>query len=142
MTTPKRFRLPASGIIIVFFLTAAACNSCGNRSVRQSATFSDCENSLQSLIQRSGFKSAFKSNFRAKIESEEGNEIRVQLVVSSEGGKQEENTIGWLIINTATQTIKDITNDPENPEIVSFIPADWTKFITCHDNTNKIISAI
>jgi len=130
MITPKSVRLANTLIGFVFVFIMISYTPATSQSKTRTASV-DCENSLQDLIIGSSLKSAFKKTLRTKIESEDGTAIRVQLVVSSSNSQKVDSTIGWLIIDTAKQTINDITNDPEEPQLLKFNIVNWKRFISC-----------
>lgn len=103
-----------------------------------------CDESLTALIKNSGFKSPFKDDITAAIESRDGNTLKIQLTVKSDGGANPENTVGWLLINTDSKKIMDITNDIQNPVNITYDLQQWNIFINCNKqkkNTNMVNTA-
>ncbi|WP_345949538.1 SH3 domain-containing protein [Mucilaginibacter sp. PAMB04274] len=116
-------------VIHLVWLTSCGCN---NRKQPQEATeVVGCAQSLQVLIKHSGWKSPFKSNFTAEIESTDDKKLRVQLSIPPNGGSRTAHTIGWIVIDEQKKTLSDITNDPENPEPITYQLKDWNRFTTC-----------
>lgn len=109
-----------------------SCGSNNQKQPQQTVDSVSCDQSLQILIRHSEWKSPFNNDFEAEIENAEGNILRVQLSAVNNDGHS--NTIGWIIIDEQKKTLSDITNDPENPENITYQAADWDRFLSCYHN--------
>jgi len=104
-------------------------------------TMVSCDESLTTLIRNSNFKSPFKDDITAAVESVKGNTLKVQLIVKSDGGTNTENTVGWLLIDKVSKKIMDITNDMENPVNVTYDSQQWNTFINCNNQEKNTTMA-
>ena len=95
-------------------------------------TIDNCDNALSRLIKNSTLESPFKEKAETSIDNEENGKITVKLYVKSNGGENQENTVGWIIIDLNNNTLLDITNDIENPDPLRYNIGDYKKFIECH----------
>ena len=109
-------------------------------------TDENCNITLKSLINNSNIKTSFKERMFSSIDNEENEKLTIKLFVKSLGGENNENTIGWIIIDLAKKELLDITNDIDEPVILKYKNTDWDNFIKCYKtpktsktmNTEKI----
>ncbi|WP_345954436.1 SH3 domain-containing protein [Mucilaginibacter sp. PAMB04168] len=118
-------------LMVIHLVWLTSCGSNNRKQPQKATEVAGCAQSLQVLIKHSGWKSPFKSNFTAEIESTDDKKLRVQLLSPPNGGSRTAHTIGWIVIDEQKKTLSDITNDPENPEPITYQLKDWNRFITC-----------
>lgn len=102
-----------------------------SKKVRDAPVTDLCNESLKTLVTNSSFKSPFK-DLRVAIENQEEHTIKVRLYVRSGDGQNTENVVGWLLVDLNKRTIKDITNDQENPANITYLSKDWDNLINCN----------
>ena len=90
-----------------------------------------CDERLKLLIVScSNYKTPFdKHNLHAEIDEEQADGVyRIRLFVY-DSGVNSTNTVGWVVMNTKENTLKDITNDPDSPVILNYNQAAYTYYV-------------
>ena len=117
-------------IYILLFVVVTTCisnagilNTSGNIPLEDSyLTTASCDEKLKNLIiSCHNFKTPFnKKDIHAEIEEEISDGIyRVRLFVYS-NGENSTSSIGWIILDTKKNILKDISLDPESPVILKY----------------------
>ena len=117
-------------IYILLFVVVTTCisnagilNTSGNIPLEDSYfTTASCDEKLKNLIiSCHNFKTPFnKKDIHAEIEEEISDGIyRVRLFVYS-NGENSTSSIGWIILDTKKNILKDISLDPESPVILKY----------------------
>ncbi|KIX19817.1 hypothetical protein SY27_17360 [Flavobacterium sp. 316] len=96
----------------------------------------NCDKTLTRLIVNSDINNVFKDEMKIIIDEEDNEKLRIKLFVKSINGVNEDNTIGWVIIDLIKKKVLDITNDIENPISLNYSDVDWNNFISCYKKTN------
>lgn len=101
----------------------------------------NCEDLLKKFIKSSNLQSPFLKNIEVKVESAEASILRIQLFIKTPEGQNQETTVGWIILDAENKKLLDITNDIDNPEILSFDTALWNRIMKCFfDNKNQYLT--
>lgn len=90
-----------------------------------------CDERLKLLIVScSNYKTPFdKHNLHAEIDGEQADGVyRIRLFVY-DSGVNSTNTVGWVVMNTKENTLKDITNDADSPVILNYNQAAYTYYV-------------
>jgi|GEM_PF-832679 len=100
----------------------------------------NCEDLLKKIIKSSNLQSPFLKSIEVKVESAEASILTIQLFIKTPEGQNQETTVGWIILDAENKKLLDITNDIDNPEILSFNTTLWNQIIKCFfDNKNQYL---
>ncbi len=93
----------------------------------------DCKSLFKELISDSSIENPFIDNFNISIDKEEEGKILLKLFDQSDA---QENAVGWIVFDTKSKKLIDITNDIENPIELNYDIKLWNKIIDCYFNSN------
>lgn len=95
----------------------------------------DCHDVLKELVISSNSTNPFKNKMDVEIEDIDSNKATLKLFVKENNN---ENTVGWLVIEKKQQKLLDITNDIENPKNLIYKKKMWENIMECYfKDTNK-----
>ena len=94
-----------------------------------------CNDLLIEIIKTSNIINPFKDNFT--IELDEITESNIKISMYDEG-----NVVGNLLLDAQNLKLLDLTNDPDNGEIISFNLNNWNSIIDCYFAKNKKLYAV
>jgi len=116
-------------IIVMFFF---ACKEKPNQTVQEKGIqnnkiYKSCEEAIIDIVKSSNALALknFK-NTQVRINTLTSEKISIELYVSNDISessaekKVAENSVGWLEFIPLTKKLQDITNDPENPELLKY----------------------
>ena len=90
-----------------------------------------CDERLKLLIVScSNYKTPFdKRRLHAEVEEEQPAGVYVIRLFVYDSGENSTNSVGWVILDTKTNTLKDVTQDPDSPVILKYDREAYTGYV-------------
>ena len=90
-----------------------------------------CDERLKTLITScSNYKTPFdKRRLHAEVEEEQPAGVYVIRLFVYDSGENSTNSVGWVVLDTKANTLKDVTQDPDSPVILKYDREAYTGYV-------------